>query len=269
MRGRRCRDGGYRGRGEGSDLYYTLFAVEALAAWGEPTGDAGLREYLERFGEGEGLDLVHLGCLIRCWRHAADGWDSGRRAAVRERLRAFRTADGGYGGRAGQTRGTVYGAFLAVGAYQDLGVSVPEAGRLAESVGGLELKDGGFGNEAGLRWATTAATAGALAVLRELGGARREETVQWLRGRHLPGGGFEAAAGAGEADLLSTATALHALASARADVGDARESCRRFVESLRTEEGGFRGTKGDGEADCEYTFYGLLALGHLAEGGDG
>jgi hypothetical protein len=43
-----------------------------------------------------------------------------------------------------------------------------------------------------------------------------------------------------------------------------REACLDFVDSLWTSQGAFYGTWADDVADCEYTFYGLLALGHLA-----
>jgi hypothetical protein len=65
-------------------------------------------------------------------------------------------------------------------------------------------------------------------------------------------------------DLLSTATALHALAGLEAPIARVRESCLDFVDSLWTNEGGFHGHWADEHLDCEYTFYGLLALGHLS-----
>jgi hypothetical protein len=64
-------------------------------------------------------------------------------------------------------------------------------------------------------------------------------------------------------DLLSTATGLHALAGMGVSLAPVRAPCLRFVRSLLTEEGSFRGTHADEVGDCEYTFYGLLALGHL------
>ena len=43
-----------------------------------------------------------------------------------------------------------------------------------------------------------------------------------------------------------------------------REPCLDFVDSLWTNRGGFFGTWADDAADCEYTYYALLALGHLS-----
>ena len=67
------------------------------------------------------------------------------------------------------------------------------------------------------------------------------------------------------AALLSTATALHALACMERPLSeDQRERCLDFVDTLWTAEGGFHGHWADDALDPEYTFYGLLALGHLA-----
>jgi hypothetical protein len=43
-----------------------------------------------------------------------------------------------------------------------------------------------------------------------------------------------------------------------------RERCLDFIDSLWTNKGGFHGHWADDDLDAEYTFYGLLALGHLA-----
>ena len=65
-------------------------------------------------------------------------------------------------------------------------------------------------------------------------------------------------------DLLSTATALHALAALEEPLGPTKDRCLDFVDSLWTNEGGFYGHWGDTMVDGEYTYYGLLALGHLS-----
>ena len=43
-----------------------------------------------------------------------------------------------------------------------------------------------------------------------------------------------------------------------------KEKCLDFIDTLWTNEGAFHGHWGDEHLDCEYTFYGLLALGHLS-----
>jgi hypothetical protein len=43
-----------------------------------------------------------------------------------------------------------------------------------------------------------------------------------------------------------------------------KEPCLDFVDTLWTNQGGFYGNWADDTLDCEYTYYGLLALGHLS-----
>ena len=77
-------------------------------------------------------------------------------------------------------------------------------------------------------------------------------------------GGFLAVPEAPIPDLLSTATALHALAGMQVDFSGIKERCIDFVDSLWTNRGSFYGNWTDDMLDTEYTYYGLLALGHLS-----
>jgi hypothetical protein len=43
-----------------------------------------------------------------------------------------------------------------------------------------------------------------------------------------------------------------------------RESMLDFLDTLWTAEGAFHGSWADDEPDAEYTFYGLVALGHCS-----
>ena len=65
-------------------------------------------------------------------------------------------------------------------------------------------------------------------------------------------------------DLLSTATTLHALARLGKPLDDIKEPCLDFVDTLWTNHGSFYGHWADDQLDSEYTYYGLLALGHLS-----
>jgi prenyltransferase beta subunit len=87
----------------------------------------------------------------------------------------------------------------------------------------------------------------------------------WLLKQMHPQGGFLAMPRAPLPDLLSTATSLHALACLETTLSnETRELCLDFLDSLWTAEGGFHGHWADDMLDAEYTFYGLLALGHLS-----
>jgi hypothetical protein len=43
-----------------------------------------------------------------------------------------------------------------------------------------------------------------------------------------------------------------------------KEACLDFIDTLWTPRGSFFGHWGEEILDCEYTYYGLLALGHLS-----
>jgi hypothetical protein len=77
-------------------------------------------------------------------------------------------------------------------------------------------------------------------------------------------GGFKATLSAPLPDLLSTAVSLYALGFAGYDLRLIKPDCLNFADSLFM-EGGFGSNFLDPEPDIEYTFYGLLALGSLAE----
>jgi hypothetical protein len=65
-------------------------------------------------------------------------------------------------------------------------------------------------------------------------------------------------------DLLSTAVALHALNDTHCDIGPMKEHCLDYLDTLWTARGGFFGSWEDDALDLEYTYYGLLSLGHLS-----
>ena len=260
--------GGFRDRSGKPDLYYTVFGLQCLRALGEDL-PAATPVYLRSFADPRRLDFIHAACLARCWAIVRpEGAPADVRAALLEHLRAFRAADGGFTIFAGAETGSAYGAFLALGAHEDLGAEVPDAGALAASLAALRMADGGCTNDRLLPLSSTPGTAACVAVLCELGKTPAPKSIAWLVARVAPSGGLVATADAPTPDLLSTATGLHALWRAGASLDEtSRLACAGFVAGLVTQSGGFRGHAADNAADCEYTFYGLLALGHLA--GDG
>ncbi len=291
-------DGGFRNRAGQSDLYYLPFGLAGLAAvagpeWKSSSYSSALQntlskttDYLQGFGEGRHLDFIHLCSLVRSWAALREFQPELGPAAelqtIAQRLELNRTADGGYNPVPGGTHGSAYGACLALGAYQDLGQGVPNAPGLVGSLLQLETPEGGYTNQlsAGIVpaiphhittthrpgvGAGTNATAAAVAVLRGLGAPVSDRVRTWLLARLHPGGGFIAGSTAPVPDLLSTATALNSLAVMGVAFEAIRELCLDYVDSLWTSAGGFYGYWGDDHLDCEYTFYGLLSLGHLNE----
>jgi hypothetical protein len=283
VRGQALPDGGFRDRSGKSDLYYTVFGLQCLLALepapepaieaapepaAEAAGHCRTRDerYLRAFADPRVLDLVHAACLARCWALVRpSGPPAGVGRALVERIESFRSADGGYHPVAGSAAGSAYGCFLALGARQDLGLEPPDAAGIVRCVRSLRIAGGGYTNEVSLPFASAPATAAAAMVLAELGQPADESAAAYLLNCVHPSGGLVAMIGAPAADLLSTATGLHALARMGVPPGPpAAAATLGFVAGLMLPDGGFRGSPDDRAADCEYTFYGLLALGHLA-----
>jgi prenyltransferase beta subunit len=263
-----CADGGFPDRTGRSDLYYTVFGIEGLLALQAPLPTEGLEPYLAAQGNGENLDFVHLCCLARC-RTALVGNNPAAlpatwKSAMASRVESFRSRDGGYNVLPAQAVGTAYGSFLGLAAYQDLGWPMPNPLGLVQCLKFLETADGAWANERGIKQGATNSTAAAVTLLRQLSLPINSAVGNWLMARQHPDGGFLAVPAAPLPDLLSTATALHALAGLQQDVSSIKERCLDFVDTLWTNEGGFHGHWGDDVLDCEYTYYGLLALGHLS-----
>jgi len=266
---RLCANGGFPDRAGKSDLYYTVFGIQASAALGAALPVDRVAAYLASFGTGGGLDLLHLSCLARCWASLPGARPpAGLREEALGRLAACRTPDGGYAQQPGAPAGSAYGCFLALGTYQDVGADLPDPGGCAACLEFLAVGDGSYANDAALLFGSVPATAAAVTVLRHLHCPVPPEAARWLIDQQADDGGFLAVPVSPESDLLSTATALHALALLGADLSAVRGPCLRFVQSLRKPDGSFSGHLGDDVPDCEYTCYALLALGHLA-GEDG
>ena len=238
--------------------------MQSLLAIGEPVSTEPLRSYLAGFGSGSGLDFVSLCSLARC-RALLGGTEEAVFREILRNIEYYRAADGGYHPSPGSPHGTAAAAFLAVGAYGDLRRSPPDPARIADALAHLATPEGAWVNERPAQTASTHSTAAAMAALAALGFPVRHRTAaRWLLAQAHPAGGFRASPLAPLPDLLSTAVALHAVRSAGLSVAPVREPCLDFIDSLWSNAGGFHGHWHDDIADVEYTFYGLLALGHLA-----
>ncbi|HEY2932512.1 MAG TPA: prenyltransferase/squalene oxidase repeat-containing protein [Acidobacteriota bacterium] len=264
IRGQLNDDGGFKDRSGKSDLYYTVFGLEALIAL-QADLPVPVQNYVCSFGSGDSLDFVHLTCLARCYAclpgTSPEPWI---RQAILNRVEGRRSLDGGYHEVSGSQHGTVYGCFLAKGAYQDLGSELPNEGGVLHCLESSKTADGAFSNQPRASIGTTPATAAAVTLLRTLGKPVEPSVGTWLLDRCYREGGFFAVPGAPMPDLLSTATALHALAGMQVPLEGLTEACLNFVDSLWSSKGAFYGNWADDALDCEYTYYGLLALGHLS-----
>jgi hypothetical protein len=261
-------DGGFRDRAGKSDLYYTAFGIDGLLALEGQPQVARLSDYLHAFGNGEGSGFVPLCCLARCWA-AINGCGGptlteSNKTDVLSRIERFRSPDGGYHPDAEKGCGSAYGCFLALSAYQDLQRQIPDPPGLVRCLGSLATEDAAWTNDRNLELGSTPATSAAVLVLNHLAKPVDPAVGAWLLSLAHPQGGFLAMPHAPMPDLLSTATALHALAALKVPLDPIRENCLDFIDSLWTNEGAFHGLWTDVALDCEYTYYALLALGHLS-----
>lgn len=263
-------EGGAVDRDGRPDLYYTIFALAGLQAMQADDRishqQSAICHWLRAHGDGAHLDFVHLSALARCW--AAIGLDhapAGLADSVLARIETHRSRDGGYDADTHADHGNAYGCFVALGAYQDLAREIPEPLRMVQCLKFLETPDGAWANARGLKIGSTNATAAAVTLLHQLRVPVNQGVGDWLLAQVHPEGGFLAMPNAPMPDLLSTATALHALSCLDREVPPAvRERCLDFIDTLWNAEGGFHGHWADDHLDAEYTFYGLLALGHLS-----
>jgi hypothetical protein len=246
-------DGGFKGRTDASDLYYTVFGLEALLALQADVPVENILNYLGKFENFNTLDLIHLACLVRCRTDlSAEPFNKETVDNILHLTEKYHTQ-----------QYSIYSCFFAVGLYQDLNVELPNPQAVISRIEELRTADGAYANDLAITIGSTPATAAAITILSHLGSPVLAGSVDWLLDRCHPEGGFVAMPMAPIPDLLSTAVALHALSEVGADINNIKDKCLNFVNSLWSDKGGFHGIEGEQILDCEYTFYGLLALGHL------
>ena len=241
-----------------------MFALECLHALQGDIPREQTANYVQKFEEVEKLDFVHLSCLVRA-AAAIDLQNKIDGERILNCMRKYQAQDGGYNVTKDQKHGSAYANFLLLGAYQDLKMDMPDAIKSAiiYNLRSLEAADGGYANMPNMPQGNVTASAAAIAVLHTWQIPLGNQLTMWLM-NHCIDGGFCNNLTFPVPDLLSTATALHSLAYLKANIEPIVEPGLDFVDSLWTNSGGFYGNWTDEILDCEYTFYGLLALGHLS-----
>lgn len=259
-------DGGFRDRDGRSDLYYTCFAIDALTSLQVEIPESSLADYLtKQFEKLSELDFVHLCCLARASSSLTQYQGKDCILPVLEQIEKFRSPDGGYNQIAEHPSGSTYACFLAWGAYSDHGRECPNQERLSLCLNSLSTPDGAWCNDVDFPVPNLPSTAAAVALCRNLRLPIPDNSVPWILSCfHPASGGFLAFPDAPMPDLLTSAVALHTLDALQAPLEPIREACLDFIDTLWSAEGGFHGNWSDEQLDIEYTYYGLLALGHLA-----
>ena len=181
-------DGGFKGRSDESDLYYTMFGVEAMVAVFPEFSCQQAAEFLHQFEDKlDSMEMVDVACYLRSMADVSDDFSFSEAGRF---LEAFSTPDGGYNIDRSAEKGTAYGCFLALGAFQDSGLEVPCAEGLIECINSLKTSSGGYSNEFGMAAGSTPATAAAVSVLHFLGGGIGDDTIDWLLARVSRKGDF-------------------------------------------------------------------------------
>jgi geranylgeranyl transferase type-2 subunit beta len=258
--------GGFAGRRGEADLYYTEFALRALALLDGPR-EAFARAHPFLSSHPPPRELVDVFSLLNARRILVQwGFELDvDLAACRDEIDSRRSHRGGYG-RADGRGPTAYATFLAGLNLGLLGEDIADAEDAARAIAALQQPDGGFAQERGgvSHTNSTAAAVTFLLMAEALTGPQGASAATFLIERQSGTGGFTAYPDQAEADLLSTFTALATLSFLdgldQVDV----PSVARFTRGCADAGGGFCASPDDAETDVEYTYYGLGTLALLA-----
>ncbi|WP_449369391.1 prenyltransferase/squalene oxidase repeat-containing protein [Tuwongella immobilis] len=270
-------DGGYSGRAGGSDLYYTGFALRALAMLQSLDMDRCTRtanfltqriqqpaSAIDLFSFLVSSVLVTLGGGTDVLAAAPADW----RDRVSATLEAHRTPDGGYAKLPNSPSGSTYHTFLIALAYQILERPLPNLDQAITFILSRRRDDGGFVEIAPMRRSGANPTAAAIGFLETASAITpeiRTSVVDFFAGLVSEfEGGYRANDRIPTADLLSTFTVVWSLLQMNGGDRIDLEAVRSYVLSLEAKAGGFQGGLWDNAVDVEYTFYGLGTLAALA-----
>jgi hypothetical protein len=242
-------DGGFVGRDGSSDVYYACFATAILETFQQPYRAAELAVWLKAHPPAVD-DLPHLASWLRCRVLLPDQHRPGLPGSLRRGLLGCLA---GCGGRLDDWN--PQNVFLAASVAGSLGQELPERGQLAKRI------------DEWLQEHPTAPTgqlAAAGVLLQQDSSPVPPDLADRLRTRQIQGG-WCAHECRPVPDLLDTAVAVHALRVMDEDLGCEADLVLDYVDSLWNSTGAFHGHWADDHLDAEYTFYGLLTIGWLAE----
>lgn len=239
--GRQTASGGFSDRAGRADLYYSLFGLFVSEALGMKEVMPGLRRYVESEILRGNIGGVHLHCAaILSSKLNCDNYN---RSYFIDKLRVTSSSP---------SQQPAYHYFLNLLSSWYLN---DYAGLLLIS---RKLKS--LESESLLPCPVLAAYTVLRKSFRKNVEGQKADLLSYLKDN----GGFKAVHNAPVSDLLSTAVAVYALRFAGHDLRTMKPGCLEYIDSLFG-DGGFGGNEIDTETDIEYTFYGLLALGSLAD----
>lgn len=261
-------DGGFRGRGSSSDLYYADFALRLLnllqyegPAW------AAVADYLRRLTLPP-HDPVQLFNYLNCARLLKKRGIiiAYSPEALLQTLLQQLLSNGGFT-RWGEQRVSLYLTFLSALSYEILQAPLPEINATIATVQQLRRADGGYAESPSATIGQTNASAAAIGFFtmhEALPMDASYVTAPFLLRLQQQDGGFLAHPTSPHSDLLSTFTAFLSLTGLSSESKVNIPALGRYLSQLALPGGGFLGSRHDQESDLEYTYYGVgtLALLH-------
>jgi hypothetical protein len=248
-------DGGFRDRGGWSDLYYSLFGGLMLkgSPLNPPKGDLEdgsealhqLWHFIVRQSSSKTPGFIEKCCLVLLQKELKIGRNSQIRALI------------SLGKSFWKERRSINLSYRGFVLFLTLDAILPFRSILK------------IGAKRVLAWTTVdqhspCSEVAAKVFLQKMTNQEGSEDQEFLKSFTCEAGGFKAFAHLDHADMLSTAVALFALHNAGCDLRLLKPACLDFI-GQNFADGAFLSGDGDPTADVEYTFYGLLALGVLAD----
>lgn len=255
------KNGGFIGRGEKADLYYTLFGVLCLRLLNE----------LEKVTE-KTKSFISSSRVIDNFPHLYARVVSMALLGIKQ-SKNEQSKLGNYVKctiSSAHKDTDLYQLFLALSTLNYLGICIErrKKNRIVKYIASCQRRDGGFTSSERCVNSTTnqtSAAIGALFMVDGLGAIDIDRVAQFYEQVRYPTGGFCASPLIRVPDLLSTYTSCLALTLLGRGKQISSQSVKKFVLSMRDKEGGFRGSAIDPMSDIEYTYYALGTLSLLQE----
>lgn len=260
-------DGGFQDRGGRSDLYYSLFGGLMLRAWGEgpsakcmepedrkpetrerrPETESilKLKQFIVRQSNSEVPGFIEKCCLVLLQKELKTGRNSQLKALI------------SLGKSFWKERHSINISYRSFVLFLTLDAVFPM--RRILKIGAKRMLA-----RTTIDQHSPCSEVAAKVFLQKMMNQEGSEDQKLLKSFACETGGFKAFAHLNNADMLSTAVAFFALNQASCDLRLLKPACLDFI-GQNFADGAFLSGDGDTTADVEYTFYGLLALGVLAQ----
>ena len=254
-------DGGFKGRGGSSDIYYTFFGVQLLSILSVKSIPDKTVEYIDSIKKPEKYDIIHLTCFLRIKNVLNNLKTIQNNPLQYHLLEKFRSHAGGFCIDKQDQQCSVYASFLAYLTYMECNIVLSyDPKQMIKCIEKFKSEDGAYAEIANMHTGTLTVTCATVILLFSMTGVIDEVAVAWIIDRQAETGGFFASKDAFIPDLVSSASAVFCLnyINQKQYIND---NILDFVESLMKENGGFSGSSHDSIPDIEYTFYSLLTIG--------